>query len=97
MSATPFLPFTRPSIDEATVSGVAEVLRSGWLTTGTHCRAFEAALSAYFGGRQVRVTNSGTAALELGLALCDIGPGDEVITTPLTLSLIHISEPTRPY
>ncbi|MBK6974956.1 MAG: DegT/DnrJ/EryC1/StrS aminotransferase family protein [Sterolibacteriaceae bacterium] len=84
MSATPFLPFTRPSIDEATVSGVAEVLRSGWLTTGTHCRAFEAALSAYFGGRPVRVTNSGTAALELGLALCDIGPGDEVITTPLT-------------
>lgn len=80
----PFLPFTRPSIDEATVAGVADVLRSGWLTTGKHCRAFEAALSAYFGGRPVRVTNSGTAALELGLALCDIGPGDEVITTPLT-------------
>lgn len=84
MSALPFLPFTRPSIDEATIDGVAEVLRSGWLTTGPNCRAFEAALSAYFGGRPVRVTNSGTAALELGLALCDIGPGDEVITTPLT-------------
>lgn len=84
MSSVPFLPFTRPSIDEATVSGVAEVLRSGWLTTGANCRAFEAALTAYFGGRPARVTNSGTAALELGLALCDIGPGDEVITTPLT-------------
>lgn len=84
MSAPPFLPFTRPTIDEATVAGVAEVLRSGWLTTGANCRAFEAALSAYFGGRPVRVTNSGTAALELGLALCDIGPSDEVITTPLT-------------
>lgn len=84
MSAPPFLPFTRPAIDEATVAGVAEVLRSGWLTTGANCRAFESALSAYFGGRPVRVTNSGTAALELGLALCDIGPGDEVITTPLT-------------
>lgn len=79
-----FLPFTRPSIDEDTIAGVADVLRSGWLTTGARCREFEAALSAYFGGRPVRVANSGTATLELALALCDIGPGDEVITTPLT-------------
>lgn len=79
-----FLPFTRPSIDAATIDGVAEVLRSGWLTTGPQCKAFEAALSAYFGGRPVRVTNSGTATLELGLALCDIGPGDEVITSSLS-------------
>ena len=84
MSASSFLPFTRPCIDEATIAGVADVLRSGWLTTGANCRAFETALSAYFGGRSVRVTNSGTASLELGLALCDIGTGDEVITTPLT-------------
>ena len=84
MSAPPFLPFTRPAIDEATVAGVADVLRSGWLTTGHNCRAFEAALSTYFGGRPIRVANSGTATLELALALCDIGAGDEVITTPLT-------------
>lgn len=84
MTTSSFLPFTRPAIDEATISGVAEVLRSGWLTTGANCRAFEAALSAQFGGRPVRVANSGTATLELGLALCDIGTGDEVITTPLT-------------
>lgn len=84
MSAPPFLPFTRPAIDEATVAGVADVLRSGWLTTGHNCRAFEAALSTYFGGRPTRVANSGTATLELALALCDIGAGDEVITTPLT-------------
>ena len=39
-----FLPFTRPSIDEATIASVAEVLRSGWITTGPKCRAFEEAL-----------------------------------------------------
>ena len=40
-----FLPFTRPSIDEATIAGVAEVLRSGWITTGPNAKAFETALS----------------------------------------------------
>ncbi|MBS0342966.1 MAG: DegT/DnrJ/EryC1/StrS family aminotransferase [Proteobacteria bacterium] len=79
-----FLPFTRPSIDERTIGEVADVLRSGWITTGPKCQALEAALSARFGGRPVRLLNSGTAALELALRLCDIGPGDEVITTPLS-------------
>jgi dTDP-4-amino-4,6-dideoxygalactose transaminase len=79
-----FLPFTRPSIDEATIADVAEVLRSGWITTGPRCKAFEAALSERFGGRPVRVVNSATAALEMALQLAGIGPGDEVITTPLS-------------
>ncbi len=79
-----FLPFTRPDIDEATIAGVAEVLRSGWLTSGPKVKEFEAALSAYFGGRPVRSFNSGTAALEVALRLLGIGPGDEVITTPLS-------------
>jgi dTDP-4-amino-4,6-dideoxygalactose transaminase len=79
-----FLPFTRPSIDEETIQGVAEVLRSGWITSGPQVKAFEAALSDYFGGRPVRTLNSGTAALEVALRLCGIGPGDEVITTPLS-------------
>ncbi len=78
------LPFTRPTIDEATIADVAEVLRSGWITTGPKCREFEAALSAYFGGRPVRLANSGTATLELALRLINIAPGDEIITTPLT-------------
>ena len=79
-----FLPFTRPTLDDETIQGVAEVLRSGWLTSGPKVKEFEAALSAYFDGRIVRTLNSGTAALELALQLCDIGPGDEVITTPLS-------------
>jgi dTDP-4-amino-4,6-dideoxygalactose transaminase len=79
-----FLPFTRPSIDEETIAGVAEVLRSGWITSGPQVREFEARLSAYFGGRPVRTLNSATGALEVGLALAGVGPGDEVITTPLS-------------
>lgn len=79
-----FLPFTRPTIDEATIAGVADVLRSGWITTGPQAKAFEQELSAYVGGRPVRVFNSGTATLELGLRIAGIGAGDEVITTPLT-------------
>jgi dTDP-4-amino-4,6-dideoxygalactose transaminase len=79
-----FLPFTRPSIDEDTIAGVAEVLRSGWITSGPQVREFEARLSDYFGGRPVRALSSGTAGLEIGLALAGVGPGDEVITTPLS-------------
>jgi len=70
-----FLPFTRPTIDEDTIAGVAEVLRSGWITSGPQVKAFEARLSELFGGRPVRAFNSGIA---------EIGPGDEVITTPLS-------------
>ena len=78
----PFLPFVRPEIDEETIQGVADVLRSGWITTGPQNQAFEAELSAYCGGRPVRTFNSGTATLEIGLRIAGVGPGDEVITTP---------------
>lgn len=84
MAGDSFLPFTRPSIDEDTIAGVAEVLRSGWITSGPKVKEFEAALSAFCGGRPVRTLNSGTAALEIGLRIAGVGPGDEVITTPLT-------------
>ena len=84
MTCPEFLPFARPVIDEETIAGVAEVLRSGWITSGPQVRQFEAEVSAWCGGRPVRALNSGTAALELGLRLAGIGPGDEVITTPLS-------------
>ncbi len=80
----PYLPFTRPSIDEETIAGVVEVLRSGWITSGPKVKDFEASLSSYFGGRPVRVLASGTGALELALEIVGIGRGDEVITTPLS-------------
>ncbi len=85
MSTPPdFLPMTRPSIDEETIQGVCEVLRSGWITSGPQVTAFEAALSANFGGRPVRAFNSGTGTMEVALRIAGIGPGDEVITTPLS-------------
>ena len=84
MSQLPFLPFTRPSIDEDTIAGVAAVLRSGWITTGPQVQAFEQALSAHCGGRTVRVFNSGTCTMEIALRLAGVGAGDEVITTPLS-------------
>ncbi|EQD79965.1 DegT/DnrJ/EryC1/StrS aminotransferase, partial [mine drainage metagenome] len=79
-----FLPFTRPSIDEQTVAEVAEVLRSGWLASGPKVKDFEAALSAYFGGRPVRTQTSATASLEHALLACGIGAGDEVIVPAMS-------------
>jgi dTDP-4-amino-4,6-dideoxygalactose transaminase len=79
-----FLPLTRPSIDDATIQGVCEVLRCGWITSGPQVKAFEAALSEYFGGRPVRAFNSGTGTMEVGLRIAGVGPGHEVITTPLS-------------
>ncbi len=80
----PFLPFTRPTIDDATIAGVAEVLRSGWITSGPQVKAFEAKLSEYFGGRPVRAFNSGTCTMEIALRIAGVGPGDEVLTSPLS-------------
>ena len=81
----PFLPFTRPSIDERTIAEVAEVLRSGWITTGPKCQAFEAALSAAL--RRPAGARCSTPAPPRWNSRCacaGIGPGDEVITTPMT-------------
>ncbi|MBB5607779.1 MULTISPECIES: DegT/DnrJ/EryC1/StrS aminotransferase family protein [unclassified Janthinobacterium] len=83
-SALPFLPFSKPTIDEATIAAVGEVLRSGWITSGPKVQAFEAQLSEYFGGRPVRTFNSGTCTMEIALRIAGIGPGDEVITTPIS-------------
>ena len=79
----PFIPFARPTIDEATIAAVGDVMRSGWLTgNGQKLRDFESRLSEYFGGRPVRCFNSGSCTMEIGLRVAGIGPGDEVITTP---------------
>ena len=80
----PFLPFTRPTLDEDTIQGVVDVLRSGWLATGPNVARFEAALSDYVGGRPVRVMTSATAGLEIALLAAGIGPGYEVITPALS-------------
>lgn len=83
-TALPYLPFTRPTIDDATIQGVAEVLRSGWITSGPNVKAFEAKLSEHCGGRPVRAFNSGTCTMEIALRIAGIGAGHEVVTTPLS-------------
>ena len=84
MSSLPFLPFSKPTIDEATIAAVGDVLRSGWITSGPKVQAFEAQLSEFFGGRPVRTFNSGTCTMEIALRIAGIGAGDEVITTPIS-------------
>ena len=79
-----FLPFSKPTIDEATIASVAEVLRSGWITSGPKVAEFEQQLSTYFGDRPVRTFNSGTCTMEIALRIAGIGAGDEVITTPIS-------------
>ena len=80
----PFIPFTKPTIDEATIAAVADVLRSGWITSGPKVLEFESALSAYLGGATVRCFANGTATMKIALQVAGIGPGDEVITTPIS-------------
>lgn len=78
------IPMTRPNIDDATINGVVEVLRSGWITSGPNVKEFEKQLLLYCGGRPVRVFNSGTCTMEIALRIAGISIGDEVITTPLS-------------
>jgi dTDP-4-amino-4,6-dideoxygalactose transaminase len=81
MAGLPYLKFAGPQLDAATLDGVADVLRSGQLTSGPWVEELESALSAFCGGRPVRALTSATAAVEVALQLCGIGPGDEVITS----------------
>ena len=75
-----FLPFARPTIDEAMIAGIGETLRSRWIASGPQVQAFERALSQYVGGRPVRTLTSATAAMQVALEMIGVGRGDEVIT-----------------
>lgn len=74
----------RPIISEEAIEAVAEVLRSGWIGLGPKTEAFEKMFAEYMGARYAVGLNSATAGLHLALKVADVGPGDEVITTPLT-------------
>jgi len=81
VATQPYLKFAGPVLDEATIAGVGDVLRSGWITSGPWVQEFERALSTFCGGRPVKVLTSATAAIEVALQLAGIGRGDEVITS----------------
>jgi len=81
--ATP-LGFQPPAIGEEEIAAVAETLRSGWLTTGPKAAELERRMAEYLEAEHVLALASGTAALHLALVALDVGPGDEVITSPIT-------------
>jgi dTDP-4-amino-4,6-dideoxygalactose transaminase len=81
-----FLPVATPDIGPAEQAAVAAALAGGWLSTGPKVREFEAALAAYTGAEHVVAVASCTAALHLSLVALGVGPGDEVITSPITFA-----------
>ncbi len=82
----PFIVFGAPDIADAEIKEVLATMQSGWLGTGPRVAAFEAqfALFKNIQTSHVAAVNSCTAALHLSLLAAEVGPGDEVITTPLT-------------
>lgn len=91
MSALPvqddaFLMFNRPSVGTAEEEALIEVLRSGWLTTGPRTKTLEQRFAAYRGCSYGVGVNSCTAALHLSLLCLGVGPGDEVVTSPITFA-----------
>lgn len=82
----PFIVFGAPDIGDAEIREVLATMESGWLGTGPRVAEFEAQFAALkeVGPQQVGAMNSCTAALHLSLLVAGVGPGDEVITSPLT-------------
>jgi dTDP-4-amino-4,6-dideoxygalactose transaminase len=90
MPETSFIPFYAPSLGEEEIREVEATLRSGWLTSGPRAAQFEQEFGAYVGAAHALAVSSGTAGLHLALAGLGIGPGDEVVTSPLTFcSTVH--------
>jgi UDP-4-amino-4-deoxy-L-arabinose-oxoglutarate aminotransferase len=79
-----FLPFSKPSISEEEIAAVAQVLRSGWITTGPKTSEFEESFARYCGAGAGVALCSATAGMHLLLKALNIGPGDEVITPSMT-------------
>ncbi len=84
MSALPFLPYGRQTIEEDDVAAVAEALRDDFLTTGPRVTAFEIAFAETVGAPYAVACNSGTAALHMAAHALGLGPGDTVIVPTLT-------------
>jgi len=79
-----FLGFQPPAIGDEEVEAVAATLRSGWLTSGPRTAELEERFAEYLGAGHVVAVASGTAALHLSLLALGVGPGDKVITSPIT-------------
>src|SRR5918998_3783336 len=88
-----FLPFSPPALGDEEIDEVVSTLRSGWITTGPRVSAFEHRVAEFLGAPAALALNSGTAAMHTALAALGVGPGDVVITTPMTFcSSVHVIE-----
>ena len=81
-----WMPFCVPDISDAEVQAVSDTVRSGWWAKGPRTIEFEKRFAEYVGAKYCVGVNSCAAALHLALMTQGIGPGDEVITTPLTFA-----------
>jgi dTDP-4-amino-4,6-dideoxygalactose transaminase len=78
------LPYGHHSISEDDIQAVADVLRGDWLTTGPAVARFDEELCHWAGGAECVSVTSGTAALHTAYAACGVGPGDDVVASPMT-------------
>jgi len=81
-----FLPFSRPSIGKAEISAVVKCMKSGWITTGPFCKAFEDEFCKLTGSSHAVSLSSATAGMHLVLLALGVGKGDEVITPSMTFA-----------
>jgi dTDP-4-amino-4,6-dideoxygalactose transaminase len=84
MGAELSLPFYKPLIAREEIAQLVEAIESGWLTTGPKTLEFEGAIARYVGSQFAVGVNSCTAAMHLALVAMGIGPGDVVLTSPIT-------------
>ncbi|WP_061212734.1 UDP-4-amino-4,6-dideoxy-N-acetyl-beta-L-altrosamine transaminase [Syntrophomonas wolfei] len=84
MAIDGFIPYGRQNIEQDDIDAVVEVLRSAWITQGPWGEEFEKQVAAYCGVSYAVAFNSGTSALHAAIYAARIGPGDEVITSPIT-------------
>ncbi|MCU1343015.1 MAG: UDP-4-amino-4-deoxy-L-arabinose--oxoglutarate aminotransferase, partial [Candidatus Acidoferrum typicum] len=88
-----FLPLSPPCISDEEIAEVVDTLRSDWITTGPKVKRFEQEFAAAVDAPAAVALNSCTAALHLALISLGIGPGDAVLTTPMTFcSGVHVIE-----
>jgi dTDP-4-amino-4,6-dideoxygalactose transaminase/intein/homing endonuclease len=93
VSEPPFLPFHRPTITDRHVRAVGDAMRSGWLTSAGRAEEFEKAFALEVGAAHAVAVSSCTAALHLALVGVGVGPGDEVVTSPITfVSAVNVIE-----
>ena len=88
-----FLEFSPPCLGEEEIAEVVDTLKTGWITTGPKVRRFESDFAAAVGAEAALAVSSATDAMQIGLATAGVGPGDEVVTTPMTFSsTVHVIE-----